>query len=588
LGNENLGYPLTLIEEAPKRVCPVEVNRENKMQRILIGIATFNEAGNIQELLDQLSSTLTEAVDILVVDDQSPDGTGALVLSRKETNSRLRIDLICRPGKFGIGSAHRRILWYAIDHQYDFVLTMDADFSHRPIDVERMVQNRLSDRIVVGSRYMAGGRCEYTGYRWWVSFFGNILGRNLLRLPLKEITTSLRIWPVSILKKLPLSSISSDGYLFFVEMLHVANLSGLKIVELPIIFQDRWQNSSKIPRLQILQSFVGLMGLALKAKSVSRYLGLLQPDRCRACGGQQMRTHKISLKMTRAPSQEEESSPSFRCTSVVEQQWSPTLTTCGICGHSQSAPQVFESNLESIYKEVVDRRYIDLLEIKKRTADKAISQLGKYFREVPHGDSPQIIDIGCYYGAFLTALSNKGFSCVGVELSTDAAQFAKELSGCEVINDTIKTVSNDNRKFRLATSWDVIEHVGDLQEFLESVNRTLLKDGVFIFSTIFIDSWFARCLGTAWPWMLPMHLSYFSKHSVAYLLSRFGFELVEIKPYWHYASLGYALNGLRQSSQNRLIKCLVQGLTFFFPKNVVLPFYFGDVKIVVARKVSCC
>ena len=230
--------------------------------RVLVFTATYNEKGNVERLCPEILALPggPGGYDLLIIDDQSPDGTGATLDTIAAQNSRLKV--MHRPGKLGLGSAHKLAIQYARDEQYDVLVTMDADYSHDPQDIPRLIAALGQDTdFVIGSRYAAGGKCDYRGYRRFVSVSANLASRLLLSVPLTEYTTSFRAFRVAALGKLDMSSIQSQGYSFFLETTFRVHQSGLRCREIPIHFKDRLQGESKIPQYEIFRGAAKLMSL---------------------------------------------------------------------------------------------------------------------------------------------------------------------------------------------------------------------------------------------------------------------------------------------------------------------------------------
>jgi dolichol-phosphate mannosyltransferase len=232
---------------------------EKSKSRILVFTATYNEKDNVPKLCAEILA-LPGHYDLLIVDDGSPDGTGQILDGISSENPRLKV--IHRAGKLGLGSAHKRAIQYAMDEKYDVLVTMDADFSHNPQDIPRLIQALGKDAgFVIGSRYGKGGKCDYIGYRKFVSTCANLSSRALLGMPITEYTTSFRAFRVMDLHKVQLSSIQSQGYSFFLESTFRFHQAGVKLGEIPIHFKDRLHGESKIPRAEIFRGVSKLMSL---------------------------------------------------------------------------------------------------------------------------------------------------------------------------------------------------------------------------------------------------------------------------------------------------------------------------------------
>lgn len=215
--------------------------------RVLVSTATFNEAGNIPEWYSRMRAVLPN-VDLLVIDDSSPDGTADVVRSLQDVDVRLH--LLVRPAKGGLGSAHRRAMVYALENEYDVLITMDADLSHQPEQLPQFIDKIQDFDFVIGTR-SGEGSCDYTGVRKFLSLAGNRAARLMIPTGLTEYTTSMRAFSPRALEALFTQGIRDDGYAFFMESVEILYRSGCTMTEVPIHFMDRTRGQSKIPRHQI-------------------------------------------------------------------------------------------------------------------------------------------------------------------------------------------------------------------------------------------------------------------------------------------------------------------------------------------------
>lgn len=214
--------------------------------RITIVIPTYNEAENLPKLVSALFS-LPLDLRLLVVDDNSPDGTGALAeeLSRQHPG---RLDVLRRPGKMGLRSAYLNGFQKILDGDAEAIVQMDADFSHDPTALTQMAKLLESNDVVLGSRYVLGGSVDekWPIWRKWLSAFGNLYARTILGLPLHDVTTGYRMWRSETLKQMPFERIQATGYIFLVEMIYLAHCLEFKVGEAPIYFADRRFGKSKM------------------------------------------------------------------------------------------------------------------------------------------------------------------------------------------------------------------------------------------------------------------------------------------------------------------------------------------------------
>jgi dolichol-phosphate mannosyltransferase len=220
--------------------------------RITIILPTYNEAENLPQLVSALFS-LPLDLGVLVVDDDSPDGTGKIAddLAGQHPD---RFYVLHRAGKLGLRSAYMEGFKKAFELGSGAVVQMDADFSHNPAVLPEMAQQIATNDVVIGSRYVKGGSLDdnWPIWRKALSGFGNFYARTILRSPLHDMTTGYRMWRKEALQAMPLDRIRSSGYIFLVEMAYVAYLMGFRIKEVPIHFADRrWGKSKMSLKIQL-------------------------------------------------------------------------------------------------------------------------------------------------------------------------------------------------------------------------------------------------------------------------------------------------------------------------------------------------
>jgi dolichol-phosphate mannosyltransferase len=213
---------------------------------ITIVTPTYNEAENLPKLVSALFS-LPLDLNVLIVDDNSPDGTGKIAdeLAQKFPG---RVEVLHRPGKMGLRSAYLNGFQKILDGDSQALVQMDADFSHDPSALVEMEKLLESCDVVLGSRYVKGGSVDkrWPIWRKSLSAFGNFYARTILRLPLHDVTTGYRMWRRETLQRMPLERIQSNGYVFLVEMMYLAHCLQFKIGEVPIYFADRRLGKSKM------------------------------------------------------------------------------------------------------------------------------------------------------------------------------------------------------------------------------------------------------------------------------------------------------------------------------------------------------
>lgn len=226
--------------------------------RSLVVVPTFNEAGNIQSIIRAICSAGSD-IDVLVIDDGSPDGTALLA---KEVAGLLEgVTVLRRERKLGLGSAYRDGFRWAADRGYDIVIEMDADFSHDPTDLPRLIDAVKQDGadLVIGSRYASGGSIpEWSWYRRALSRWGNAYARVALAIDVADMTAGFRAYRADILAKVPLELVRTDGYGFQIEMVREVVRASGKVVEIPICFSERTRGRSKMSSLIVVEALVAV------------------------------------------------------------------------------------------------------------------------------------------------------------------------------------------------------------------------------------------------------------------------------------------------------------------------------------------
>lgn len=220
---------------------------------VVVVIPTYNEQANIRQLVPQLLS-LDPQLRVIVVDDNSPDGTAAVVEEMARASSR--VELLLRPRKMGLGSAYVEGFRRALAEQPDFVVQMDADFSHNPSSVPRLVSEAAHADLVIGSRYLNGVNVvNWPLGRLLLSYFANIYARAITRVPVRDLTGGFKCFTRAALEQVPLDRIASDGYAFQIETTFWCYRAGCRIVEVPIVFEDRHSGTSKMTKEIVREAF---------------------------------------------------------------------------------------------------------------------------------------------------------------------------------------------------------------------------------------------------------------------------------------------------------------------------------------------
>src|SRR5262245_43779634 len=352
--------------------------------RLLVFTATYNERENVEALLHGIWSVLPEA-QVLIVDDSSPDGTGNLLQSIAASDARLTT--VRRPAKLGLGTAHHLAMLFAIRGGFDTLVTMDADLSHDPSEIPRLIDKLADVDFVIGSRYMPGGWSDYRGYRRVVSVAANAAASFLLELPLHEFTTSFRAFRVDRLRQVNFVKMHNFGYSFFMESVYRLHQAGLSLAEVPIYFRDRTAGESKIPRLEIVRGMTKLVHLSLSKLLGRKMLPPSPPieDACANCGS----SYLSELFPARLDAHVERSNV-FRCSSMGHAS-KPGVAKCLVCGLSQVPRSEQPADLRELYADVIDETYLENLSAKRKTFANAFRRF-QSFAPMPG----RMLEIGAY------------------------------------------------------------------------------------------------------------------------------------------------------------------------------------------------
>lgn len=241
------------------------ISRSHAIGRTLVALSTYNERENLPSLVDEIIEVLPQA-DVLVVDDNSPDGTGRWCDQRAVSEPRLRC--LHRPAKQGLGSAIIAAVRFAIDHGYDVLVTMDADWSHDPHDLPALLRALAEADVAIGSRYCAGGAIEgWPWHRRLLSLVLNRLSRLLLRVPVLDSSDSYRAYRVAKLRTIELQKIQASGYAFLEEILWHLHAGGATFAEVPITFHQRRAGRSKINLAEAAGKLGTLLRLVCRKKN---------------------------------------------------------------------------------------------------------------------------------------------------------------------------------------------------------------------------------------------------------------------------------------------------------------------------------
>ncbi len=233
------------------------------MNKILVVTPTYNEAENIELFIREVLSK-DARVEMLIVDDNSPDGTASIIKNIRKENSRLH--LLERPGKMGLGTAYVAGFKYGLENGYDAIFEMDADFSHDPKEIPAMLQRIETCDLVIGSRYIGGVRVlNWPIRRLLLSYGASVYTRVITGLHIKDTTAGFKCFRRAVLESINLDNVHSNGYAFQIEMSFKAWKKGFTLCEHPIVFMDRQVGTSKMSKKIVYEAVFMVWKLKLQS-----------------------------------------------------------------------------------------------------------------------------------------------------------------------------------------------------------------------------------------------------------------------------------------------------------------------------------
>jgi dolichol-phosphate mannosyltransferase len=232
--------------------------------RVIVIIPTYNEADNVRRIVERVLGAVPD-LEVLIADDNSPDGTGRIADRLAAANERVHV--LHRPAKQGLGAAYIAGFEWARQLGYDAVVEMDADGSHAPEELPRLVDALHTNDVVIGSRWVPGGSVHgWPKRRLMLSRVGNLYTRVALQMPLKDATGGFRAYRMAVIEKIGLESISSQGFCFQVELTWRAYKHGFEIAEVPITFMERQHGTSKMSSSIVREALLSVTGWGIRAR----------------------------------------------------------------------------------------------------------------------------------------------------------------------------------------------------------------------------------------------------------------------------------------------------------------------------------
>jgi dolichol-phosphate mannosyltransferase len=522
----------------------------------VIVIPTYNEKDNIKVIVNSVLNNIDNQTKILVVDDNSPDGTKYVVMDMMKEIPNLF--LYNREKKQGLGKAYTSTFIFLIqDENIETIISMDADLSHDPINIPIMLEKRKNFDVIIGSRYIKGGSIE--GWEFWrklLSFGGNFYTRNIVRVPIKDFTSGFMAMSANSLKQVDLNAIGSSGYAFLIELKHALYSLTPRINEIPIVFRNRVEGESKISNHIIKEGIRAPWRLLMKKK--------ISNINCPSCGtvihkriGSKNYYH--FYKCSNCSMYRINPLPSNNADIYSEDYFFGANKGFGYSD--------YDNNKKAMYNTFL--KYIDIIKnnIKKNKKTKI-----------------KLLDIGSATGYFLNIANEFGFDVQGIEISKEASEIANN-KGIKTFNGILKDFKTKD-KFDVITMLDVIEHVNDPVKDIEIANNLLDKNGLLIINTPDSGSLIASTLGKNWHLVVPPeHIFYFNKKSISEVLKKNNFEIINITNIGKTFKIDYIFLMLYKWLKLSPIKSIID-----FSKNnkvinnISIPINLRDNMFVIARK----
>ncbi len=493
------------MEIKENRIIGVVALNDRPSRQTLVVTPTYNERDNIAAFIEAVGCA---DADLMIVDDNSPDGTADLVMTEGK-NAAMRVWLMRRKNKAGLGTAYLDAYRWLIEtgHPYEVIVQMDADFSHEPSFIPILAAAGKKSGVAIGSRYVPGGaHPEWPLRRQLLSFCANLYARAALALRfgkfgVRDSTAGFVAWRSDALKKVFSEEIKSNGYAFQIETKFRATRLGYRPVELPITFRDRSRGVSKISRRIILEALL----LPWRISTDAAANGLGAPATCPVCNDRPMRyAEKNGYVFWRS-------------------------RTCGLLfvwPYLSKPPQeIYQSEYFSGASSGFG--YVDY--------DAEKTMLRGFFKKIikrleRHASGKgALLDVGAATGSFVELAQKEGWNARGIDISAHSVS-AANAKGLPLEQATLDDFTSPAESFAVITMWDVLEHLPDPFSALQKSWNLLKRGGILAVNTPDAGSFWARLFGKRWHSLIPPeHIFIFNRNALERVLEKNGFEIVEVK-----------------------------------------------------------
>ena len=512
-------------------------------------IPTYNERENIAQIISE-TFKLLPGIFILVVDDNSPDGTANIVKRLQKEFPNL--SLLQRDKKEGLGKAYINAFEETLkDKNVKKIVMMDADFTHNPEYLAEMLKAADSFDVVIGSRHIRGGKTE--GWELWrriLSKGANLYCRFVIRLPIFDYTSGFNVINTDFLRKIDFSKIDISGYAFLIELKYLLWKAGASLKEVPILLKSRRGGESKISSHIINEGILAPWKMLFKKIDKN----------CSLCNK--------------------------KTANFFTQKNSYNLYKCRNCGLIFIFP-VPENHLEIYSPDYFSGAqkgfgYVDYEIDKKAMSSTLNSYLDKIEKFIPNNG--KLLDVGTATGFFMELAKQRGWEVQGVEISEYAVQKARE-KGLNITTGTLENSDFKEGSFNLITFWDVVEHLSNPKLTLSLAYRILKKDGVIAINTPDSGSFIARLLSRGWHLIVPPeHLFLFNQKNLSNLLKEIGFEILFVGKIGKRFTLQYVAQILANKQKSLVFNWMAKSFGNNFLGRLIIPLSPRDNFFLLARK----